>query len=130
MRRLGYYKSEQKFCDAVIKLAARRHIWIHDYHLMLLPKMIRDKAPNLHIGFFLHIPFPSFEMFRLLPSAWRKEILEGLLGADLVGFHTYDYTQYFLRSVQRILGYEHNMGRIIVDDHLVEADIFPMGIDY
>lgn len=127
-----YYKEvNQKFCDAVIKLAEPDDIvWIHDYHLMLLPKMIRDKAPNLHIGFFLHIPFPSFEMFRLLPSAWRKEILEGLLGADLVGFHTYDYTQYFLRSVQRILGYEHNMGRIIVDDHLVEADIFPMGIDY
>lgn len=126
-----YKEVNQKFCDAVIKLAEPDDIvWIHDYHLMLLPKMIREKAPNLHIGFFLHIPFPSFEIFRLLPGVWRKEMLQGLLGADLVGFHTHDYTQYFLRSVQRILGYEHNMGRIIVDDHLVVADVFPMGIDY
>lgn len=126
-----YKEVNQKFCDAVIELAEPDDIiWIHDYHLMLLPKMIRERAPHLSIGFFLHIPFPSFEVFRLLPSVWRREILEGLLGADLVGFHTYDYTQYFLRSVQRILGYEHNMGRIIADDHLVEADIFPMGIDY
>ncbi len=127
-----YYREvNQKFCDAVVRLAEPDDIiWIHDYHLMLLPRMIRDAAPGLQIGFFLHIPFPSFEVFRLLPSNWRREILEGLLGADLIGFHTNDYTHYFLRSVQRILGYEHNMGRIIADDHLVEADIFPMGIDY
>jgi len=72
-------------------------LWIHDYHLMLLPRMIRQRMPDVPIGFFLHIPFPSYELFRLLPKKWAAEILEGLLGADLVGFHTHDYTQYFLR---------------------------------
>jgi trehalose 6-phosphate synthase/phosphatase len=57
-------------------------IWIHDYHLLLLPQMIREDFPDVNIGFFLHIPFPSFELFRMLP--WRKEILEGMLGADLI----------------------------------------------
>jgi trehalose 6-phosphate synthase/phosphatase len=96
---------------------------------MLLPKMLRKKLRN-PIGFFLHIPFPSFEMFRLLPGKWRTQILEGLLGAHLIGFHTHDYTQYFLRCVHRILGYEHNMGKIIADDHVIKADTYPMGIDF
>src|SRR5947208_15888376 len=63
-------------------------VWIHDYHLMLLPSLLKAHRPQLSIGFFLHIPFPSFEIFRLLPNEWRREILEGLLGADLIGFHT------------------------------------------
>lgn len=105
-------------------------VWIHDYHLMLLPKLIREKAPDIPIGFFLHIPFPSFEIFRLLPGKWRSEILEGLLGADLLGFHTHDYTQYFLRCVLRILGYEHTMGEINTGSRIIKADTFPMGIDF
>ena len=76
-------------------------IWIHDYHLMLLPKLIREKLPDATIGFFNHIPFPSFGIARILP--WCKEILEGLLGADVIGFHTYDYTRHFLSSVHRLL---------------------------
>lgn len=128
----AHYKLvNETFCDAVMQIARPGDlIWIHDYHLMLLPKLIREKIPDASLGFFLHIPFPSFEVFRLLPSMWRREILEGLLGADLIGFHTYDYTNYFLRCVQRILGYENNMGNIIADNHLVRADIFPMGIDF
>lgn len=105
-------------------------VWIHDYHLMLLPAMLREKFPHVAIGFFLHIPFPSFEIFRLLPQEWRRELLLGMLGADLVGFHTNDYTQYFLRCVSRVLGYEHDLGRISTSDRLVVADTFPMGIDY
>ncbi|HSD56544.1 MAG TPA: bifunctional alpha,alpha-trehalose-phosphate synthase (UDP-forming)/trehalose-phosphatase [Methanotrichaceae archaeon] len=126
-----YRQVNETFCDAVTQIAKPGDlIWIHDYHLMLLPKLIRERAPDVSLGFFLHIPFPSFEVFRLLPSKWRREILEGLLGADLIGFHTYDYTHYFLRCVQRILGFENNMGQIIADDHIVRADIFPMGIDF
>jgi trehalose 6-phosphate synthase/phosphatase len=93
------------FCEAVARLMEPEDVvWIHDYHLMLLPQLLRQQKPAATIGFFLHIPFPSFEIFRLLPQTWRAEILEGLLGADLIGFHTYDYAQHFLRSVLRVLG--------------------------
>jgi trehalose 6-phosphate synthase/phosphatase len=95
---------------------------------MLLPKIISDKREDLKIGYFHHIPFPSFEVFRLL--SWRREIIEGLLGADLVGFHTYDYVDHFLDSVSRILGYEQSFGQITTDKRIVKVDIFPMGINY
>jgi len=103
-------------------------VWVHDYQLMLLPRLLRQRLPEAAIGFFLHIPFPSFEMFRLLP--WRKQILEGLLAADLVGFHTSDYAWHFLDSVHRLLGYEAIMGQITTSDHMMKVDVFPMGIDY
>ena len=105
-------------------------VWIHDYHLMLLPHLLRKALPNLRIGFFLHIPFPQFEIFRLIPGRWRRGILEGLIGADLIGFHTHDYGEYFLRCVQRILGYGHHMGQLVVDGRLVKVGAFPMGIDF
>lgn len=105
-------------------------VWIHDYHLMLLPHLLRRALPKLRIGFFLHIPFPQFEIFRLLPGKWRRDILEGLLGADLIGFHTHDYGEYFLRCVQRILGYEHHMGQLTTAGRLVKIGAFPMGIDF
>ncbi|MFB3766446.1 MAG: bifunctional alpha,alpha-trehalose-phosphate synthase (UDP-forming)/trehalose-phosphatase [Methanotrichaceae archaeon] len=127
----NYKLVNEKFCDEILRILQPGDVvWIHDYHLMLLPKLLRDKAPETAIGFFLHIPFPFFEIFRLLPKRWRKMLLEGLLGADLIGFHTHDYTQYFLKCVQRILGYEINMGRINVDGRLLRADTFPMGIDF
>jgi trehalose 6-phosphate synthase/phosphatase len=103
-------------------------VWIHDYQLMLLPEMVRKAFPKAQIGFFLHIPFPSYEIFRLLP--WRNEILEGMLGADLVGFHTYDYARHFLSAVRRILGYEHSLGMVQRDSGRTRVDVFPMGIDY
>ncbi|MCG8569887.1 MAG: bifunctional alpha,alpha-trehalose-phosphate synthase (UDP-forming)/trehalose-phosphatase, partial [Spirochaetes bacterium] len=101
---------------------------VHDYQLMLLPQMIRNKFPNAKIGYFHHIPFPSFEIFRLLP--WSSEIISGLLGSDLIGFHTFSYVRHFLSSSQRILGYENTFGKIMVGDRLVKIDSFPMGIDY
>jgi trehalose 6-phosphate synthase/phosphatase len=126
-----YRKVNEIFCEALMEIMRPGDIvWVHDYHLMLLPRMIRDKMPDVPVGFFLHIPFPSYEMFRLLPRKWGTEILEGLLGADLVGFHTHDYTQYFMRSVLRILGYDHNMGQIVAHDRVIKADTFPMGIDF
>jgi trehalose 6-phosphate synthase/phosphatase len=81
-------------------------------------------------GFFLHIPFPSFEVFRLLPAEWREEIVEGLLGASLVGFHTHDYARHFLSCVLRTCGYEHQLGTIAMGDRTVKVDTFPMGIDF
>jgi len=106
-------------------------VWVHDYQLMLLPKLLRDKiSVDISIGFFLHIPFPFFEMFRLLPDKWRRPILNGMLGADLIGFHTYDYTQNFHSSVQRLLGFNHDMDKILLHDRKVLIDTFPMGIDY
>lgn len=105
-------------------------VWVHDYHFMLAPKLIREIKPDVPLGFFLHIPFPTYEIFRLLPRRWGKEMLEGLLDADLVGFHTYDYTQYFLRCVLRVLGFNHDMGLIKLPHRLTKADTFPMGIDY
>lgn len=125
----SYVRVNKAFCEVIVEVAeVEDTIWIHDYHLMLLPKLIRNKMPDATIGFFLHIPFPSFEVFHLLP--WRKEIMEGLLGADLVGFHTYDYVKYFLSNVRRILGYDHTLGEITLSNRLVRVDTFPMGIDY
>ena len=105
-------------------------IWIHDYQLMLLPELIRKKYPNCKIGFFLHIPFPSFEIYRLLPKVWREKILQGILGADLIGFHTPEYTQHFSHCVQRILGFEHDLGKILIDKRPVKANTFPMGVNF
>ncbi|GAB6147653.1 bifunctional alpha,alpha-trehalose-phosphate synthase (UDP-forming)/trehalose-phosphatase [Stetteria hydrogenophila] len=104
-------------------------IWIHDYHLMLLPEMLRrELGEDASIGFFLHIPFPSSEIFKLLP--WRTEILQGILGADLVGFHSYDYVRHFLSAVRSLLGLENALGRIRFNGRIVLVDAFPMGIDF
>ncbi len=90
--------------------------------------MIKTKRPDLTVGFFLHIPFPSFEIFRIFP--WREELLEGILGSDLIGFHTYDYVRHFLSSVKRILRYNVVFNKINVGSREVLVDTFPMGIDY
>lgn len=111
-----------------LEVGKETHIWIHDYHLMLLPGMLREVHPEAKIGFFLHIPFPPPEIYAQLP--WRREILEGLLGADLIGFHTYEYTINFLRSLSRVLGIEHSMGELVYLDRLLKVDTFPMGIDF
>jgi trehalose 6-phosphate synthase/phosphatase len=125
-----YKQINQLFADALESvLRPDDVVWVHDYHLMLVPRLLKARHSRLTVGFFLHIPFPSFEVFRLLPGEWRRDILEGLLGADLVGFHTYEYTHHFLQSVLRILGYEHHMGQVLAADHVVRVDTFPMGID-
>ncbi len=127
----NYKQVNEIFCETLSKILKPGDVlWIHDYHLMLLPGMIRQRYPDLPIGFFLHIPFPSFELFRILPGDWRKEILEGLLGSNLIGFHTYDYTQHFLRCVLRILGLENNLGQIIFSGRLIRAETFPMGVNF
>jgi len=128
---LHYETVNRFYLEAVLKIIKPGDvIWIHDYHLMLLPAMLRDKISNATIGFFLHIPFPTFEMFRLLPMKWRRDLLQGLLGADLIGFHTYSYTQYYLQCLRNILGYEQDMGKVFVGERVVKADAFPISIDY
>lgn len=125
----AYQQVNQLYAQAVVRQAGpAATIWIHDYQLMLLPRLLRQRLPDASIGFFLHIPFPSFEIFRLLPE--RKDILEGLLGADLVGFHIYDYARHFMSSVLRTLGFEHQRGIIGLKDRSVLVDAFPIGIDY
>lgn len=125
----AYERVNQHFAKVVVEqIQDGDLIWIHDYQLMLLPALIREVFPKISIGFFLHIPFPSYELFRLLP--WREKILKGLLGADQIGFHTFGYMRHFLSAAYRITGYEHNFGNLIVDRRTVKVDVFPMGIDY
>jgi trehalose 6-phosphate synthase/phosphatase len=125
----SYQDVNRKFFERVKEFIEPGDIvWVHDYQLLLLPQMIKDYQRETKIGFFLHIPFPSYELFRLLP--WREQILRGLLGADLVGFHTYDYARHFLSSVRRLLGYDHEMANIRYENRIVRVDVFPMGIDY
>ena len=125
----AYKRVNELFCDAILRIAKPGDtIWVHDYHLILLPALLRQKLPEAKIGFFLHIPFPSFELFRLLPQ--REEILRGFLGADLIGFHIYEYARHFLNSVHRLLGYDHSLGQINTGDRVVKADAFPLGIDF
>ena len=124
-----YKAVNQKFADAIIEKSDEDDtIWVHDYQLMLVPQMVREKRPDTTIGFFLHIPFPSYEIFRTLP--WREEVLEGLLGSDLIGFHTYDYERHFLSSVRRLLGLDVSFNEIYQDNRVIKVDSFPMGIDY
>ncbi len=126
---LEYKKVNQKFADVVLSVLSEGDtIWIHDYQLLVLPKMIKEKMPDVSVGFFLHIPFPSFEVFRILP--WREKILQGMLGADLLGFHTFNYQRHFLSSVRRLLGYEISFNIINLDNRIIKVDSFPMGIDY
>ena len=83
-------------------------VWIHDYRLLPLAALLRKALPGLTIGFFRHIPFPSYELVRLLPRRWQEEMLQGMLGADLVGFHTIDYAAHFLQSIQMVLGLDND----------------------
>ncbi|HYY48981.1 MAG TPA: bifunctional alpha,alpha-trehalose-phosphate synthase (UDP-forming)/trehalose-phosphatase [Thermoplasmata archaeon] len=125
----AYQKANELFCERLDGLlASGDRVWIHDSQLMLLPGLLRERRPNLEIGFFLHIPFPPWDLLRALP--WRREILEGLLGADLIGFHTFDYAQAFLTGVRRLLGLDNDIGRLVVGHRAVQVDVFPMGIDF
>lgn len=125
----AYVKVNQKFANAALDVLEEGDtIWVHDYQLLLVPQMIKEKRPDVTIGFFLHIPFPSYEVFRILP--WRNELIKGMLGADLLGFHTYDYERHFFSTVRRLLGLEINFNKIHCKDRIILADAFPMGIDY
>jgi trehalose 6-phosphate synthase/phosphatase len=123
-----YERVNQRFAEAV---AAHYRpgdlIWVHDYHLMLLPQMLRDRLPDARIGFFLHIPFPTAEIFLAVPH--RDRILLGLLGADLVGFHTAGYMRAFATSLLRVLGIQPAVERVHHAGREVRLGTFPMGVD-
>jgi trehalose 6-phosphate synthase/phosphatase len=125
----AYVSVNRKFADVALSIVGDNDmIWIHDYQLLLVPGMIKEARPDVTIGFFLHIPFPSYEVFRILP--WRNEIIKGMLGADLLGFHTYDYERHFFSCVRRLFGYDIIFNKIHLENRIIMADAFPMGIDY
>lgn len=127
----AYHKVNELFAKQIIDNYQKDDvIWVHDYQLLLLPEMLRRKLPDATIGFFLHIPFPSFEIFRMLPRDWRESILRGMLGSDLVGFHTNDYVLHFQKSVRMLLGYESKRRLIQTDNRAIRSDLFPISIDY
>jgi trehalose 6-phosphate synthase/phosphatase len=124
----AYERVNQRFADAAVdQYRPGDLIWVHDYQLALVPGMIRKQLPDAAIGFFLHVPFPSAEVFRLLP--WRRQILEGMLGASLIGFHTVSYVLHFLTSAANVLGAQTKPGRVILAGRSIRVSTFPMGID-
>ncbi|MBL7846711.1 MAG: bifunctional alpha,alpha-trehalose-phosphate synthase (UDP-forming)/trehalose-phosphatase [Cyclobacteriaceae bacterium] len=127
----AYERVNQEFCKKISNVVQPGDtVWIHDYQLMLLPAMLREKHPEISIGYFHHIPFPSYEIFRMMNRPWRERIVSGLLGADVVGFHTDEYVQYFLDAVQKVLGIAHSFRTVQVSSRLVQAGVFPISIDY
>lgn len=124
----AYSKANHMFADAVMSIYQPGDIvWVQDYHLMLLPSLLRKRVRDISIGFFLHTPFPSSEVYRVLPV--RSKVLEGVLAADLIGFHTYDYARHFLSVCTRILGLEASPKGVKQRDHFSNVGIFPIGID-
>lgn len=125
----AYQEVNWLFAEAAAEQATdTADIWLQDYHLLLAPSMLRTKCPDAKIGLFLHIPFPSYEIFRSLPES--TAILEGMLGADLLGFHIYDYARHFVSSCTHILGTSSEQGIIEHEGHRTKVDAFPIGIDY
>lgn len=127
----AYYQVNQLFANRIIEIMQPDDvIWVHDYQLMILPQMLRKANAEATIGFFLHIPFPTYEIFRLIPKEWKTMIIQGMLGADLVGFHTFDYAQYFINSAKMALGIDNHYNSLTYHNRLVRADLFPIGIDF
>jgi len=127
----GYQEVNEIFADCLAaKMRKGDVVWIHDYHLLPLAGMLRQKIPGVTIGFFLHIPFPSYELFRLMPKQWQQDILRGVMGADLIGFHTIDYVSHFLSTVVEVLRVEHDGQHFAWDNRQIKADAFPISIDY
>ncbi|KOS23365.1 Trehalose-phosphatase [Escovopsis weberi] len=123
-----YYRMNEKFASKIIDIYKPGDIVIvHDYYLMLLPSMLRQRVPNMYISFFLHCPFPSSEFLRCLPR--RKEVLEGVLGSNLVGFQSYSYSRHFLSCCTRILGFPSDTLGVDAYGTRVQVGVLPIGID-
>jgi trehalose 6-phosphate synthase/phosphatase len=124
----SYRQVNEKFKDIILQhFTPGDIVWIHDYQLLLLPGMLREAVSDITIAFFQHIPFPSKELFRLIP--WREEILEGMLGADMIGFHTFDDVRHFVSSCSQLLSISNSANILRVADRVVVVEPFPMGID-
>jgi trehalose 6-phosphate synthase/phosphatase len=123
----AYLEANQRFRDAVVeRLQPGDLVWVHDYHLMLLPRLLREAVPDVAIGFFLHIPFPASEVFRILPR--REELLHGVLGADYAAFQTHRHLSHFRSTVLRILGLSSSMDRLFLEGRAVRLEARPIGI--
>ncbi|CAG8979134.1 hypothetical protein HYALB_00000267 [Hymenoscyphus albidus] len=123
-----YYRMNQKFANRILEIYKPGDVvMIHDYHLLLLPSMLRQRIPNIYISFFLHVPFPSSEFLRCLPR--RKDVLEGVLGANLVGFQSYSYSRHFVSCCTRILGFPSDIAGVDAYGGKVSVGVFPIGID-
>ena len=123
-----YQAVNRRFADAVLAEAEDGDlVWVHDYQLMLLPRMIKEARPELRVGFFLHTPFPSYETFRCHPQ--REAIIAGVVGADLIGFHTFGYLRHFRSAVLRLLGIESEITKIRHDGRTSTLGVYPIGIN-
>lgn len=123
-----YYRMNKKFADRVLEVYKPGDIvWIHDYHLLLLPSLLRQRLPNIYIGFFLHVPFPSSEFLRCVSR--RKEILTGVLGANMVGFQSYSYSRHFSSCCTRVLGFDAESAGVNAYGAHIAMEVFPIGID-
>jgi trehalose 6-phosphate synthase/phosphatase len=123
----AYVEANTLFMEAILSEAGKDDlIWVHDYQLMLLPQMIRSASPEARIGFFLHIPFPSSAVFRVLPR--REELLQGLLGADFIAFQTHSHLQHFRSSLLRILGISSRMDQVLLGGRAIRLEALPIGI--
>src|SRR5579872_842878 len=124
----SYVAVNDRFASTIAEAAApAAQVWVHDFHLALLPEALRRRRPDLAIGFFLHIPFPSSELYRLLPP--RSELLRGMLGADYIGFHTGDYVRHFRSSCLRVLGIDSQPDTIEHGGRLIGIGVHPIGVD-
>ncbi|KAJ6436338.1 alpha,alpha-trehalose phosphate synthase subunit [Purpureocillium lavendulum] len=123
-----YVNLNQRFADKIVENWKRGDvIWVHDYHLLLVPRMVRKRLPDAKIGFYLHVPFPSSEIFRSL--AFRQELLQGILGANLIGFQVQEYARHFLQTCSRLLSVESTTKGIQLDDRFVDVASLAIGID-
>ncbi len=124
----AYQIVNQQFAETILSIAQPNDlIWIHDFHLMLLPALIKNKKPDLKVGFFLHIPFPEPTIFQKLPM--HRELLEGLLPADLLGFHLYKYLQNFCSTLSSIMGLSSDLFKVYYNHHTTYLGAFPVSID-
>jgi len=122
----AYRRVNQKFADVILTVAEEGdQVWIHDYHLFLVPSMLRCAEMELKIGFFLHTPFCTSEIFRVLPD--REELLKGVLGADVIGFHTYNYLRHFRSALLRVLGWESETEGMWHKGREVHMGVYPIG---
>ncbi len=127
----AYQTINDRFAEHIARLAGSHDlVWVNDYHLFLLPSLLRERRLDVAIGFFLHIPFPPYDIFRLLP--WATEILEGLLAANLVGLHVSGYVRNFMGCAERLLDARTDLrkGTIVHRGHTTRVAAFPLGIDF
>ncbi|KAL1311044.1 hypothetical protein AAFC00_001259 [Neodothiora populina] len=123
-----YFRLNKAFADKILETYKPGDVvLIHDYHLLLLPSLLRQRVPNIYIGFFLHVPFPSSEFYRCLSR--RKDVLEGVLGANMVGFQSFSYSRHFSSCSTRVLGFDSSASGVDAYGAHVAVEVFPIGIN-